>query len=81
MYQKTVLKNGIRVVTEQLPHLRSASMGVWIASGSRNEPVTLAGASHFLEHLIFKGTEKLSAKEIAEKVDAVVGQLNVFICK
>ena len=81
MYQKTVLNNGIRVVTEQLPHLRSASMGVWIASGSRNEPVAMAGASHFLEHLLFKGTEKLSAKEIAEKVDAVGGQLNAYTGK
>ena len=81
MYQKTVLNNGIRVVTEQLPHLRSASMGVWIASGSRNEPATMAGASHFLEHLLFKGTEKLSAKVFAAFVGAVGGQLKAYTGK
>lgn len=81
MYQKTILPNGVRIVTERLPHLRSASLGVWLASGSRYEDPGLEGASHFLEHLVFKGTEKLSAKEIAEQVDAVGGQLNAYTGK
>ena len=62
------LDSGIRVVTESLPELRSAAVGFWVGTGSRDEPDALAGASHFLEHLLFKGTARRTAQEIAEEV-------------
>lgn len=81
MYQKSVLPNGIRVVSERLPHLKSISFGVWIGTGSRHESADNHGISHFIEHLIFKGTERRSAQDIAEEVDAVGGQINAFTAK
>ncbi|HEX6238447.1 MAG TPA: pitrilysin family protein [Acidimicrobiales bacterium] len=74
----TRLTNGIRLVTERMPEARSASLGVWVGVGGRDEPAELAGASHFLEHLLFKGTSSRSAREIAEAVDAVGGEMNAF---
>ncbi|HSH23317.1 MAG TPA: pitrilysin family protein [Acidimicrobiales bacterium] len=74
----TILVNGARVVTETLSHARSVSIGFWVAVGSRDEPPELAGASHFLEHLLFKGTDTHSASEIAEAVEAVGGEMNAF---
>src|SRR5205823_926720 len=65
---RTVLANGVRVVTEAMPEVRSASIGFWIGAGSRDEPAELAGSSHFLEHLLFKGTDRHSALVIAEDV-------------
>jgi predicted Zn-dependent peptidase len=72
------LDSGIRVVTETLPALRSAAVGFWVGTGSRDEPDALAGASHFLEHLLFKGTERRTAVEIAEEVESVGGDMNAF---
>ncbi len=81
MYQKSTLPNGIRVVTEAIPYVKSATVGVWVGTGSRNEEDHNHGISHFIEHLMFKGTAKRSAKDIAETVDAVGGQLNAFTAK
>jgi predicted Zn-dependent peptidase len=78
---KTVLSSGIRVVTERMPEARSVTAGFWVAVGSRDEPEHLSGASHFLEHLLFKGTEHRSARQIAETVDAVGGEMNAFTSK
>jgi predicted Zn-dependent peptidase len=76
--QKSTLPSGIRVVTERMPEAKSVSVGVWVGVGSRDEPDELAGASHFLEHLLFKGTERRSARAIAMAVDAVGGEMNAF---
>jgi predicted Zn-dependent peptidase len=76
--EKTVLPSGIRVVTERMPEARSVSIGVWVGIGSRDESEDLAGASHFLEHLLFKGTPDRSARSISTAVDAVGGEINAF---
>ena len=76
--RETRLANGIRLVTERMPEARSVSLGVWVGVGGRDEPADLAGASHFLEHLLFKGTSTRSARQIAEDVDAVGGEMNAF---
>ena len=68
--RRTVLPGGLRVVTEQVPGVRSASVGVWVGVGSRDETRPQAGAAHYLEHLLFKGTGRRSAVDIAEEVDA-----------
>ncbi len=81
MYDQWMLPNGLRVVGEQLPHLRSCSIGVWIRVGSMMESPSENGLSHFIEHMVFKGTEKRSARDIAEEMDAVGGQLNAFTSK
>ena len=72
------LDSGVRVVTEAMPSLRSVSVGFWAGAGSRDEPNELHGASHFLEHLLFKGTERRSAHDIADAVEAVGGDMNAF---
>jgi predicted Zn-dependent peptidase len=76
--RRDVLDSGARVVTEAMPGLRSVAVGFWIGTGSRDEPAELAGASHFLEHLLFKGTEQRSAAGIAEAVESVGGDMNAF---
>lgn len=81
MYNKTVLENGVRVVTEDLPGVRSVAIGLWIENGSRFEEQNEAGISHLIEHLLFKGTEKRTAREIAESIESVGGQLNAFTSK
>lgn len=81
MYYKSVLSNGIRVVSETIPYVKSASIGIWVGTGSRSEQEHNHGVSHFIEHLMFKGTTSRSAKDIAETVDAVGGQLNAFTAK
>ena len=78
LYQKIVLHNGIRIVTEKIPYLRSVSIGIWINSGSRDEEDKNSGISHFLEHLAFKGTEKRSARQIAFEMDSIGGQIDAF---
>jgi predicted Zn-dependent peptidase len=78
---RTVLPGGLRVVTEAMPGVRSASIGVWVGVGSRDEAPTLAGASHFLEHLLFKGTPTRSAMDISAELDAVGGEFNAFTAK
>ena len=75
---RTILDGGLRVVVEPMAEVRSVSLGVWVGVGARDEPGELAGASHFCEHLLFKGTETRSAREIAEAVDAVGGEMNAF---
>lgn len=75
---RSVLPGGLRVVTEFVPSVRSASVGVWVDVGSRDEGPTVAGAAHFLEHLLFKATPTRNAVEIAQAVDAVGGELNAF---
>ena len=76
--RRTRLDAGARVVTEVMPGLRSVAVGFWVGTGSRDEPDELAGASHFLEHLLFKGTDSRSAGEIAEAVESVGGDMNAF---
>ncbi len=78
LYKKTVLNNGIRLVTEKIPYLRSVSIGIWINSGSRDEDDRSSGISHFLEHLAFKGTEKRSSRQIAFEMDSIGGQIDAF---
>ncbi|MFC5181005.1 M16 family metallopeptidase [Actinomadura harenae] len=79
--RRTVLPGGLRVITETLPTVRSAAFGIWAGVGSRDEEVADAGASHYLEHVLFKGTKKRSALEISAAVDAVGGDLNAFTAK
>jgi predicted Zn-dependent peptidase len=76
--RRTRLDSGLRVVTERMPGLRSAAVGFWVGTGSRDEADDLAGASHFLEHLLFKGTDGRRAVEIAEAVESVGGDMNAF---
>ena len=78
MIGRTRLASGLRVVTERLPHLRSAAVGFWVGTGSRDEPAPRAGVSHFLEHLLFKGTEDRDAATIAETVESRGGDMNAF---
>jgi len=80
-YRKTILGNGIRLVTERIPTVRSVAIGVWINVGGRSENEKNQGISHFLEHMIFKGTKKRSALDIALEIEAVGGQLNAFTGK
>ena len=80
-YQKTVLPNGIRIVSEEIPHVKSISIGVWIGTGSRNETESTNGISHFLEHMVFKGTEHRSTQQIARSLESVGGYLNAFTTK
>jgi predicted Zn-dependent peptidase len=77
----TVVDGGLTVVTEHMPDVGSVSLGFWVGTGSVDEPADIAGASHFLEHLLFKGTAGRSAREIAEAVDAVGGDINAFTTK
>ena len=81
MFAKTVLDNGIRVVSHEMPGHRSVSLGIWVENGSRHESELENGISHFIEHLLFKGTERRSAAQIAEEMDAVGGVLNAFTSK
>lgn len=81
MFAKTVLDNGIRVVTHDMPDNRSVSLGIWVENGSRHESAAENGISHFIEHLLFKGTERRSAAQIAEEMDAVGGVINAFTSK
>jgi predicted Zn-dependent peptidase len=76
--RRTRLPSGLRVVTEALPELRSVTLGMWVGSGARDEADVESGASHFLEHLLFKGTDDLSAREIAEAIESVGGEMNAF---
>ncbi len=78
MINKTLLNNGIRVVSEQIPYAHSVSIGIWVTSGSRHEPLEMNGITHFIEHLMFKGTSRRTALDIAREIDAVGGVLNAF---
>ena len=81
MFAKTVLDNGIRIVSHEMPGNRSVSLGIWVENGSRHENEAQNGISHFIEHLLFKGTERRSAAQIAEEMDAVGGVINAFTSK
>ena len=76
-----VTDGGLTVVTEHMPDVLSVSLGFWVGTGSVDEPEPIAGASHFLEHLLFKGTAQRSARQIAEAIDAVGGDMNAFTTK
>jgi predicted Zn-dependent peptidase len=76
--EKTVLPNGLTVLSEMMPHIRSASVGIWVRSGSRHEEPALNGISHFIEHALFKGTAKRNAREIAIEGDAIGGNVDAF---
>ncbi|MFF3951145.1 M16 family metallopeptidase [Streptomyces sp. NPDC001902] len=79
--RRSVLPGGLRVVTETLPTVRSATFGIWVGVGSRDETPALNGATHYLEHLLFKGTARRSALEISSAIDAVGGEMNAFTAK
>ena len=79
--RRETLANGLRLVTEAMPHVRSVSMGVWLTRGSRHEPPAHAGIAHFVEHMLFKGTATRSAEDIAQQVDSIGGQLDAFTSK
>ncbi|MGH9661653.1 MAG: M16 family metallopeptidase [Bryobacteraceae bacterium] len=79
--QVTPLANGVRVITEAMPHVRSVSVGVWVGSGSRREAPEQNGITHFIEHMLFKGTTRRSAEEIARSVDSIGGNLDAFTAK
>ncbi len=81
MVRKGVLPNGVRVLTEAMPHVVSSTIGIWVENGSRYEEPGENGVSHFIEHLLFKGTKKRTAAQIAEQMDAVGGVLNAFTGK
>ena len=80
-HELTTLPSGVTVVTERMPSVRSVTVGLWIGVGSRDETSQQAGCSHFLEHLLFKGTSKRTARDIAEVLDAVGGEMNAFTSK
>src|SRR6202050_1320607 len=79
--QKEVLPNGLVVITEPMEHVHSVSVGIWLRSGSRREPAELNGVSHFIEHMVFKGTNRPPAEDIAREVDSVGGMLDAFTSK
>jgi predicted Zn-dependent peptidase len=76
-----VLPNGLRILTEQMPHVRSVSIGVWLARGSRHEPQEQSGIAHFVEHMLFKGTATRTAEDIAQTIDSIGGQMDAFTAK
>jgi len=81
LYQKHVLPNGVRIMTEEIDYVRSVAIGIWVGAGSRDEREGYEGISHFVEHMFFKGTQKRTARELAESLEAVGGQLNAFTTK
>lgn len=81
MIKKLFLDNGVRLVYEHLPQVRSVSTGVWVGVGSRNETSDINGISHYIEHMLFKGTKKRTAKDIAYAIDGLGGQINAFTAK
>lgn len=81
MYKKYTLENGLRIVTEHIPYVKSISIGVWVEAGSKHENIHNNGICHFIEHMLFKGTTSRSAKDIAEVIDEIGGQINAFTSK
>jgi predicted Zn-dependent peptidase len=81
MIVREVLDNGLRLITEAMPHVRSVSIGVWLTRGSRHETDERAGIAHFVEHMLFKGTGTRSAEDIAQAIDSIGGQLDAFTAK
>ena len=81
MYERLILPNGVRILTEHVPGVRSAALGVWVGVGSRRETNADSGAAHFIEHMSFKGTARRSAAVLAEEMDAIGGQMNAYTTK
>ncbi len=81
MYQRATLPNGLKIICEPIPYVHSVSIGIWVGTGSRYEDPKYNGISHFIEHMLFKGTSRRTTKQIAEAIDAVGGQLNAFTTK
>src|SRR5512139_4342150 len=81
MVTREVLDNGLRLITEAMPHVRSVTIGVWLMRGSRHETDERSGIAHFVEHMLFKGTEERSAEDIAQAIDSIGGQLDAFTAK
>ena len=81
MYKKHVLENGLTIIGEEIPYVKSISLGVWINVGSRIENEEISGVSHFIEHMLFKGTENRTSKQIASEIDNLGGQINAFTSK
>src|ERR1700716_980035 len=79
--RRRVLPNGLTVITEQMQHIRSVAIGIWLKSGSRDEDSEWNGISHFIEHMVFKGTETRSAEAIARQVDSIGGNMDAFTAK
>ena len=78
MYRVTKLRNRPTVATAEMPHMTSVSIGIWVGVGSRYEPEEISGVCHFIEHLLFKGTKRRSARQISEAVEGIGGSLNAF---
>ena len=81
MVVREVLDNGLRLITETMPHVRSVTIGVWLMRGSRHESDERSGIAHFVEHMLFKGTDTRSAEDIAQSIDSIGGQLDAFTAK
>lgn len=81
LYQKTVLPNGIRIISEEIPHVHSVSIGAWVTVGSRDEFEQNNGITHFIEHMVFKGTKNYKTRQIAQSLESVGGHLNAFTTK
>lgn len=81
MDQTILLPNGVRICTEAVPGVRSAALGIWVGTGSRHEKASENGAAHFIEHMVFKGTQRRTAAALAEEMDAIGGQVNAFTTK
>ena len=81
MVTREVLNNGLRLITEAMPHVRSVTIGVWLMRGSRHERDERSGIAHFVEHMLFKGTEERTAEDIAQAIDSIGGQLDAFTAK
>ncbi len=81
MVRRETLPSGLRLVTEQIPHVRSASIGVWLTRGSRHESDADSGIAHFVEHMLFKGTTSRSARQLAQEIDSIGGQMDAFTSK
>ncbi len=81
MYQRRFLPNGVRLLTETVPGVRSAALGIWVGVGSRRETAAESGSAHFIEHMSFKGTARRSAAQLAQEMDAIGGQLNAYTTK
>ncbi|CAN5666725.1 pitrilysin family protein [soil metagenome] len=79
--RRETFANGLRLVTEAMPHVRSVSIGVWLTRGSRHEPLEHAGIAHFVEHMLFKGTDRRSAEDLAQAIDSIGGQVDAFTAK
>lgn len=81
MVEQIILQNGVRILTEPMAGVRSASLGIWVGAGSRHESAAENGAAHFIEHMVFKGTKQRSAADIAQEMDSIGGQVNAFTTK